>query len=347
MCMLLSGCGLLPQEEELPEAPILSEGEVADYVLTQVIRSDIEVGTNIRCTYIPSEEEKLSFPLGGESIGRVYVALGDHVQPGDLLMELDVSSMDDAIRQQQNDLDNIDLDLAHLYESWDMDLEIARMEDSWNEAHGISASSRESAVNSQYYTQQSLLSSQYEVAELRLEELKAQKAKRQIYAGIEGTVSYLYPFRDGESAVKDQNVITVTNMEAALFEVYSGNGDLIEIGRKYTLTCNDTEYPVTAVTADQLDAGNVKEGKVYFQLETSDPDLNQGDTGIVRITQEERKNTLCVATSAVQDLAGQSVVYILDEQGLRQIQPVTVGISNDRLTEILDGLEEGQSVILK
>ena len=109
----------------------------------------------------------------------------------------------------------------------------------------------------------------------------------------------------------------------------------------------DKSYQVTARSSDQLDAGNVKEGMIYFQMEVSDPDLSQGDTGIVRITQAEKKNTLCVVTGAVQDLAGQSVVYILDDQGMRQVQPVTVGISNEKITEILEGLSEGQAVILK
>ena len=68
---LLSGCGILPREEELPQAPVLEEAAIDEYVLTQVFRSDIEVGTNIRCTYIPSEQEKLSFSLGGEKIGHV------------------------------------------------------------------------------------------------------------------------------------------------------------------------------------------------------------------------------------------------------------------------------------
>ena len=342
----LTGCGILPKEEELPTAPVLTEGQVDEYVLTPVFRSDIEVGSNIRCTYIPSEEERLSFPVGGETISHVYVSLGDHVMPGDLLMELDVSSFDDQIRQQQNDLDNISLELYHLSASWNLELEAARMEDKWNTAHGA-ATSRESAVNSQYGARQSLLYSEYEVASLRLEELEKQKAKRQIYASIEGNVTSIYSFEDGEQSVKNRTVVVVTNMEAALFEIYSGNTDLIRTGEEYMLVCNEQTYPVIARAASELDVANVKEGKIYFQMEMPDPDLSQGDTGTVRITTSQKHNVLCVATSAIQDLAGQTVVYIVDEEGLRQVQEVKIGISNDKLTEILEGLSEGDSVILK
>ena len=346
IALSLTGCGILPKEEELPTAPVLAEGQVDEYVLTPVFRSDIEVGSNIRCTYIPSEEERLSFPVGGETISHVYVSLGDHVMPGDLLMELDVSSFEDEIRQQKNDMDSISLELYHLSASWDLELEAAEMQDEWNAAHG-SASDRVSSVNSQYGARQSLLYSEYEVASLRLEELEKQKAKRQIYASIEGNITSIYSFEDGERSVKNRTVIIVTNMEAALFEVYSGNSDLIRTGEEYMLVCNDQTYPVIARAASELDATNVKEGKLYFQMEMPDPELSQGDTGIVRITTAEKQGALCVVTSAIQDLGGQTVVYIVDEEGLRQIQPVTFGISNDKLTEILEGLSEGDSVILK
>ena len=346
LSLSLTGCGILPKEEELPTAPILTEGQVDEYVLTPVFRSDIEVGSNIRCTYIPSEEERLSFSVGGETISHVYVSMGDHVMPGDLLMELDVSSFDDQIREQQNDLDNISLELYHLSSSWSLELEAAKLEDSWNAAHGT-ATDRESSVNSQFGARQSLLYSEYEVASLRLEELEKQKAKRQIYASIEGNVTSLYGFEDGERSVKNRTVVVITNMEAALFEVYSGNRDLIRTGEEYMLVCNEKTYPVIARAASELDVANVKEGRMYFQMEMPDPELSQGDTGIVRITTSEKHNVLCVVTSAIQDLGGQTVVYIIDDEGLRQVQPVKVGISNDKLTEILEGLSEGDSVILK
>ena len=342
----LTGCGILPKEEELPAAPVLAEGQVDEYVLTPVIRSDIEVGVNIRCTFIPSEEERLSFPVGGETISHVYVSMGDHVMPGDLLMELDVSSFDDQIRAQQNVIDELELELYHLSQSWDLELEAARAEDEWNAAQGI-ASDRVSAVNSQFGARQSLYYSGYEVATLRLEELEKQKAKRQIFATIEGNVTSIYGFEDGESSVKGRTVVVITNMEAALFEVYSGSSEMIDFGKEYTLVCNDTEYMVIARRAEDLDVANVKEGRSYFQMEMPAPELSQGDTGYVRITTAEKKNVLCVATNAVQDLAGQTVVYIVDEEGLRQVQPVTTGISNDKLTEIVEGLSEGDSVILR
>ncbi|MBO6158253.1 MAG: hypothetical protein J6P72_03185 [Firmicutes bacterium] len=343
---LLCGCGILPQEEELRAAPMLRSEEIDNYVLTQVIRSDIQVSSSIRATYIPSEEERLSFPVGGEPIGRVYVSLGDHVMPGDLLMELNIDSYNEAIRLQQNELDNIGLSLSQLSASWNIDLEEANLEDAWNAAQGT-PSNRAGTVNSRYSNQQVLLNSEYQVAQLRMEELERQKAMRQIFASIEGTISSLDVFEAGEAVVKDKNVVTVTNMEQALFEVYSGNTDLIEAGSTYEIVCNDKSYTVTACRPQDLEQNNVKENSMYFRMDEADPDLKQGDIGVVRIVLEESKNTLCVPSEAVQEIAGETIVYVLDEQGFRQIQPVTVGIVGDKLTEIKEGLSEGQSVILK
>lgn len=266
--------------------------------------------------------------------------------PGDLLMELNIDSYNESIRMQQNELDNISLSLSQLSSSWSIDLEEANLADAWNAAQNT-PSNRAGTVNSRYSNQQVLLNSEYQVAQLRMEELERQKAMRQIYASIEGNVSNLYVFEAGEHVVKDKNVVTITNMEQALFEVYSGDTKLIKAGTKYEIAVGDETYTVTACSPEELDQINVKENTMYFRMDEADPNLKQGDIGVVRIVLKESKNTLCVPSEAVQEIAGETVVYVLDEQGFRQIQPVTVGIRGDKLTEITEGLSEGQSIILK
>ena len=96
-CMMtLTGCGLLPKEEELPMAPLLLEGETEDYVVSQVVRGDVVIQEQIRASYVPSSTEKLGFELGDEKISKVYVSVGDSIKAGDVLMELDVRRLHDV-----------------------------------------------------------------------------------------------------------------------------------------------------------------------------------------------------------------------------------------------------------
>lgn len=353
LCLLagtcfFSACSLMPKEEEVQTAPLLTEAKTEDYVLSQVMRGDVEAGLSVRCTYIPSAEEKLSFSVGGEPIGNVYVSLGDTVEAGDLLMELNVSAYDREIESQQNELDNLELSLSQLYASWQLDLEEAELIDAHNEEVGIETSvKRKDSVNSGYATRRNLLAGQIEVGKLRLSELMEQKKSRQIYASITGTVTQLVHFDPGETAVKGNLVIQIANMDEALFEAYSGNTESVKSGEKYELVCGGNTYSVTARMGSELSAQSAKEDKMYFVLDVPDPSLSRGDSGSVRVTLESRKNTLYVPSEAVHNLAGETVVYRVGEDGFRVVQPVEIGLVSDKVTEILSGLEEGWDIILR
>ena len=78
----MAGCGLLPQEEEMPTAPILAEAETEEYKVATVARSDVQAVEEIRANYVVSESEKYSFKMGMEEISEVYVEIGDIVEAG-------------------------------------------------------------------------------------------------------------------------------------------------------------------------------------------------------------------------------------------------------------------------
>ena len=60
MLFLMTGCGLIPKEEELPAAPMLEEADTEEYILTPVVRGDLIVTQTIRASYIPSARSKRS-----------------------------------------------------------------------------------------------------------------------------------------------------------------------------------------------------------------------------------------------------------------------------------------------
>ena len=131
-----TGCGLLPEEEELPTAPVLVETETEEYTVASVVRGDVRVTETIRTNYVASESEKMSFKTGGEIVSEVYVQVGDEVKKGDVLMELDISAQQDQLRQQQDRLDDLYLQLEHLYESQDLDLSQAELQNEKAAANG-------------------------------------------------------------------------------------------------------------------------------------------------------------------------------------------------------------------
>ncbi len=344
---ILSGCGLLPKEEDYSRAPIIAEEDTEQYVMAKVMRGDITVTDVVRASFIPSASEKLSFSIGGERIAHVYVSVGDEVKAGDLLIELDISTIEAEITAQNDQIEQLNMSLSHLYSSWAIDLEQAQLQDEQAKENNVSGwSSRETAVSSNYYTQITSVSNQLEVANARLTELEAEKEKRQLRASIDGIVSQMSDFYKGERSVKGREVITIVDMEEALFEVYSSNSGLLKDGETYVLVSGKKEYTVTCCLGKDLDFPSVKENGVYLRLDVPDPELKKGESGSVTIIVQEETGTLFVPVKAVQTVQGQTVVYVPDDQGFRQMKEVTVGISNGTVIEIRSGLEEGDTIIL-
>ena len=345
----MTGCGLLPKEEELPTAPILVEAETEEYTVATVERGDVRIVEVIRANYVPSASEKLAFRVGDEVVEKVYVQMGDVVKAGDVLAELDVSSQKDQLRQQQDRIDSLYLQLEHLYESEAMDLSQAQLEDERAAENKVEGwTSQMDAVLGQYEDQAQQIRNSIQVAELRLAELQREIEDRQIIASIDGTVTYLYEFKEGERAEEGRSVISLSDMSQAIFETYSENATMLEVGETYILTSNEVEYEVVARSAEEMleEGVEAKEGRIYLKMAEVDPNIEQGASGSVHLTIEESLSTLWVPESAVREVKGQHVVYCMDEQGFREMREVEVGVQNGKITEIVSGLEEDEVVIL-
>ena len=115
MCSgLLSGCQLIPMEEELPVAPIIESNEVEEYKQVTVVRKDLVAIDTVNCKYEALQKEDLAFKLGGERIGNVYVQVGQTVEKGDLLAELTHDSLADQIKSQEHQMAVLRMQKSHL-----------------------------------------------------------------------------------------------------------------------------------------------------------------------------------------------------------------------------------------
>ena len=343
-----SGCGLLPQEEQLPTAPLLVESENEEYVVSEVVRGDVRITETVRSTYTPSASQRLGFSLGDERISGIYVQVGDTVEAGDVLMELDLSDIDDQIRAQQNQIDQLQLQLQHVYEQKALSVSQAQIQDEQAAENSVPDwTSMVNEVTQQYNEQAQQLENSISVAKLRLQELQDDKKERQIIAPISGTITYMYEFQEGERSKEGESIITIADMSQSLFEVYSENASLLVPGETYSLTCQDTEYEVVAHLGSELNLPVTKPEGMYLTLVTPDPTIEQGASGSVTLVLEESLDTLYVVSSAVKDLQGQKVVYCINDQGYREIRPVTTGLITGSVTEITDGLTEGEVVIIE
>ncbi len=74
--------------------------------------------------------------------------------------------------------------------------------------------------------------------------------------------------------------------------------------------------------------------------------LREGLTVTVSILVQESKDVLLVPNSAITSRGGQAYVQVVSPDGTTEERPVTTGLSDWQYTEVIDGLSEGEKVVV-
>ena len=187
------------------------------------------------------------------------------------------------------------------------------------------------------------------IAQLRLKELQEELQERQIYAGIDGTVTYLQKVKEGDRSVKGKVFVTVADLDTVVFTVKGKSAEYFPVGSTVTVLYEKKEFPAQAVEPSSLGLAQQQEGEesmAYLQLLQPDPSLENGVSGTIRVTLDYREDVLYVNKKAIKTADGGQFVYMLDEDGLRIRREVVTGLECGDYIEIMDGLAEGESVII-
>jgi len=341
----LSSCALVPQEETLPQMPLIQQIDEVVHETTQVVRGDLALEKIFSCSYQAAEEEKLYFSQKNQAIAAVYVQAGDKVEKGQLIAELDNTSILKSIENQQYTLDSLNLQIVQQQKYIETQQERIRVltelakTDPAYEARVTSAQQTLESRNSQL----TLLYAQLSVERSTLAELEADLKARQLYAGISGTVSYTTELGSTTVYTKNQLICTIQNLGEASFVGFFKEG-LVTAGQQLTLQAGTKEYPVEAVSVAEPDVnGNCS---VRFALLTPDPSLKAGDSARVTMVSQFLPDVLYLPTSAVHSTSETSYVFYIDEKGLIAAKEVETGVSINGFVHIVAGLAEGESVLL-
>jgi len=187
-----------------------------------------------------------------------------------------------------------------------------------------------------------------------------------IYAPISGTLSLAAKSTDTVSngttigtIISQQKIATI-----ALNEIDAAK---VQIGDKATLTFDAiNNFSIAGHVSDVSVIGTVSSGVVTYTvtitLDTNDPRIKPGMSVNAAIVTEVESNTLTVPNAAiktsgtisyVQELTGigtttaaQATSGVTSATAPKNV-PVTVGVSNSTVTEILSGLKQGDEVIVK
>jgi len=190
---------------------------------------------------------------------------------------------------------------------------------------------------------------QVEQSRIALEQAKLSLQKAQIIAPFDGTITAMNLVVGQSATAGTIQIADLNNLEISV-NLAEVDVPRVKLGQDAEVTLDalpdlNLAGKVTSISP----AGTQSQGVVNYPVVVSviEPPENvrAGMTAGVNIIVDKRENVLIVPNRALRSQGRQRSVTVLVE-GQSIVTPVTTGLSNDTMTEIIGGLREGDEVIL-
>jgi HlyD family secretion protein len=198
-----------------------------------------------------------------------------------------------------------------------------------------------------------LLDLDVEKAQLEIEDIERQIADARLVAPFGGELLSV-SIRSGSVAEAFKTVIVLADPSDLETTAELSNEELgqMSVGQIATIrlrsrpeqdfggTVRQLPYPYGGGTAETED----EDTAVRIAFDDPDVALEMGELATVVIVLEEKQDVLWLPPAALRTFQGRTFVVVQDEDGQRRVD-VRVGIESDERVEILEGVEEGQTIV--
>lgn len=337
--LALCGCGSTKKDDK---SSVLTSGNgISSYEMTQVQKDRIQKTKVLVANYQQVKSENLSFLVDGRRLSGVYVSLGDSVKKGDLLAELFCDEEKNSLANLGYQIKTQEMKIEHLQEQKELELkQLARKRASMQSGE---YQNRVNALEEEYKRKIEDIEDSIYIARLQYDELYQWIEGCRIYAGMDGTVTYLTDTGSSFISWAGSKVMTVSDSAECAFLC-----DDIEYAEYFTKgetyvfeTSTGVKYETVLKGIDKI------QGVMRFELKVPQYDMALGQRVLYSLVLEEKENALSVPKNAVHYAGEGAYVYYFDENGNRQIKQIEVGLEADSKVEVLSGLAEGDEVILR
>ena len=340
ICALaLCGCGT--KRDDGASTILVTDDAAGSYEMTQVQKGKIQKTKVLVANYQQVKSENLSFQVDGRRLSGVYVSMGDTVAKGDLLAELYCDEEKESLASLEYEIKTQEMQIKHLQEQKELELaQLARKKASMSTAE---YENRVQLLEDEYRLETEDIEDRIYVAQLRYDELYAWVEGCKIYAGMDGTVTYMRDTGSSFISWSGNKVITVSDSAECAFVCDDIEyASYFEMGKEYVFaTSNGVEYETILTEIDE------EGGVLRFELKVPQYGMTLGQRVLYSLVLEEKEDALSIPKSAVHYAGEGAYVYYFDENGNRQIKEITVGLAADSRIEVAGGLTEGEEIILR
>jgi len=357
--------------------------QVANTVLVRRgnITATVETTGKVRS----AQQVELSLPFGGR-VKRVAVSVGDKVEAGHLLLELEAPNAERQVREAELNLETrqLQLDKARAGASPE-EIEIAQanlrkaalakqvaqaaydeIADEENaeaspEAlalqqatidYQIAQRNYERLVNGPPTDELSALEKQLESAQLALERAQAQLEEMRLITPLAGTVVQVEA-SEGEMLSAYRPVVLIADLTSLQIIAEVDEIDVAEIAPGQEVEIRLDAYPAHTLSGTIVSlapAASPERGSTVYEavvkFDARGLTLRLGMGANLKIITLEKEGVLLVPNQAIQPIGRRKVVKVMDGRSIREVEVVT-GLSNESDTEIIEGLAGGQKILIE
>ncbi len=351
------------------------------HATARVVRADIENVVLATGTLQPFNEVDVGTRATGQ-LTSLKVRLGAHVHAGDLLAEIDPKLAESALKEAQARLVDLEAQKAAAMARLQKSLLDARREHGL--IRGAATSTKEvQAADAQRKADEAgivSLDAQIAQAKSRIDTETTNLSYTKIFAPIDGDVVAIST-KEGQTVVASQIVPVILKLAqldtiTVKAKISEADIDSVKVGQTASFhTMNDrTERRFGTIkeigvvplnyaqssevaTASPSKASGGAEGggsstpifySATFDVPNPDHRLRVGKTAEVSIVVGAAKGALAIPTVALGEQLsdGRVVVRVLAADGKPERRPIRIGVSSPALSELLDGLKEGDEVVI-
>lgn len=319
-------------------------GDEEEFQFAVVTRRDI--GSTVIATGIIKPSVGSEVRVGSRVSGivkKLHVNIGDRVSEGQLLAELDQTELASRLNQATAALKNAKTKLEYAR------LEVSRKQELIKQ-NFVSQSELDEAERVQ-----DMAESELEQAEANLDYARIRLGYTKIHAPISGVVASVST-QEGETVAASFSAptfVTIIDLERLEVWAYVDETDIGRVTERQqafftvdTYTDTDFEGVVTAIYPKAEIQDNVVNYVTILEITDRQGKILRPEmTTTVTIFLEKKTKVLAVPNNAIQRESGQKFVYVSQDERIFK-RPVKVGWKDKRYTEILEGLTEGEEVVM-
>ncbi|MEQ2129130.1 efflux RND transporter periplasmic adaptor subunit [Caldanaerobacter subterraneus KAk] len=340
-------------------------GSAVEVTVSKVEKGDL-VSLFSTSGVVESKSKQEFYIFSPTKVLKVYVSVGDQVKKGDRLLELETQdlSIQYQIAKKQLEMAQIQLEaLKNLKQKQTEQSQIPTPSlpqqapaSEQSIPHQTQAQFQQPTSSLSLDDQIKLQEKQVEIAELNLKSIQQNMNKMQKYvtADFDGTVTSLN--------AKENNYFTSTQFPAITVEDLQNLQVVLDVNPYDAVSLSEGQQayihfagktfegkvnkisPTAVKVMSQTGGDSVV--KVYVDILNNDGTIKPGFKVDVDIKIGEKKDTIKIPSEAiVTDKNGNEFVYVV-ENGIAKQRKVKTGLTSDLETEILEGANVGDKVIL-